>query len=433
MSRPASAPAAPRSRALILALLLGIPLGVGLLVAAEMFLPQGSVLRRYLQHLVEKVEVIAFCCAVVTLAVKLLDVPRQHLAMTRPVLPTWDGKPVPASEADKYLNMARQQPFWVRGSAVGRRRETVLHFVASRQSAAELDDHLRAQADADALALEGSYGLTRFITWAVPILGFLGTVLGITEAIAGVTPEVLEQSLSSVTDGLALAFDTTALALALTMITMLGSFLTERVEQGVLEAVDRQIDEELAHRFQRTTAATGPSTDAMLVLVEKQAEVWSKSLEAIDKRAEAVQQEQQEVLTSALAQAIERALARHEDRLEAMEQTVQARHAQLLEQVATLAAQVVRMGQDQQAAVKQLADGLLAQGKVWQQIQGGEQHLLTLQAALQQNLATLVATGSFDKAMHSLMAAIHLLTNRVEPSPAVLPLRPASPTPGKAA
>src|SRR5207244_5326669 len=133
-----------------------------------------------------------------------------------------------------------------------RRADAILDFLCSRGSAADLDDHLRSLADTDALALEGSYALTRFITWAVPILGFLGTVLGITGAISGVTPEVLENSLSTVTDGLALAFDTTALALGLTMLLMFSSFLVERAEQSVLEAVDRYADREFAPRFERT-------------------------------------------------------------------------------------------------------------------------------------------------------------------------------------
>src|SRR5438270_597962 len=80
-------------------------------------------------------------------------------------------------------------------------------------------------ADADAEGLETSYGLVKIITWAIPILGFLGTVLGITKAIAGVNPEVLEKNLNSVTDGLAEAFDTTASALALTMVVMFFSFV----------------------------------------------------------------------------------------------------------------------------------------------------------------------------------------------------------------
>ena len=61
----------------------------------------------------------------------------------------------------------------------------------------------------------------------------------------GVTPEVLEKSLSTVTDGLSLAFDCTALAL--TMTAMFLSFLVERAEQGVLEGVDRYVDRSMSY------------------------------------------------------------------------------------------------------------------------------------------------------------------------------------------
>src|SRR5262249_1029393 len=153
-------------------------------------------------------EVIMFCCAVAALGTKLLRSLTEWAAFRKPLLPAWDGKPVPVREANMLRSGLDQLPRRWRNTYLGCRVGAVLDFLCSRRSAAELDDQLRALADVDALALEGSYALTRFITWAVPILGFLGTVLGITGAISGVTPEVLEKSLSTVTDGLALAFDT---------------------------------------------------------------------------------------------------------------------------------------------------------------------------------------------------------------------------------
>ena len=167
-----------------------------------------------------------------------------------------------------------------------------------RGAADDLDDQLRTLADNDVVSMEGGFALTRFITWAIPILGFLGTVLGITTAIHGATPEVLEKSLSAVTDGLSYAFDATALALALTMITMFLSFLVERDEQGVLDAVDRTVDRCLAHRFQRVGADAGPfalavqqNTQALLEsmgqLVQRQAELWAQTVAEMDKRSEA--------------------------------------------------------------------------------------------------------------------------------------------------
>jgi len=47
-----------------------------------------------------------------------------------------------------------------------------------------------------------------------------GMIAGITGAISGITPEKLEKGISGVTDGLALAFDATALALAAGVTTL---------------------------------------------------------------------------------------------------------------------------------------------------------------------------------------------------------------------
>ena len=99
-----------------------------------------------------------------------------------------------------------------------RRLADATAFVRSRGTASGLEDHLRYLGELAGDQLHRSYAFVRTITWAVPILGFLGTVIGITMAIANVTPEQLDTSLGTVTGGLAVAFDTTALALALSIV-----------------------------------------------------------------------------------------------------------------------------------------------------------------------------------------------------------------------
>ncbi len=83
--------------------------------------------------------------------------------------------------------------------------------------------------------LHDAYGLVRTITWAVPILGFLGTVVGITLAIAGIDPSGLGESLGEVTGGLAVAFDTTALALGLSLVLVFGTHTVQGAELKSLE------------------------------------------------------------------------------------------------------------------------------------------------------------------------------------------------------
>jgi hypothetical protein len=282
---------------------------------------------------------------------------------------------------------------------------------------------MRYLGDTDAMAVEGSYALVNYLIWSLPILGFLGTVLGIAEAVTNVTPEVLDKSISSVTGGLALAFDTTGLALGLTLSAMFLKFLTERREQAVLEEVDRFADVHLKHRFTRATsgldadnapllAAVRQNADVLLgatdQLVRRQAEVWAQALTATEERRSQAERQLQERFTTSLAAALERTLLSHQQRLANLERQSQEQAAGLLRSLAELAE---RLGQ-QQNALLPVADGMQALGQALASLQEGEGQLVRLQHSLAQNLSALEGSGSFEEAVHSLTAAIHLLTAR---------------------
>jgi len=90
-----------------------------------------------------------------------------------------------------------------------------------------------AQASIDEDQVSASYSLINGFNWAIPVLGFIGTVLGLGAAIGefGVTIQLaddvdkLKNSLTDVTGGLSTAFDTTLLGLvASIMVQMLMTF-----------------------------------------------------------------------------------------------------------------------------------------------------------------------------------------------------------------
>ncbi len=417
---PAPEGARPRrSLTTAAAFLVGLPLAAGILALVHFGPLRASPVARYLSHTVECVEVVMFCVALGALGAKLWLGPRERRACRAEVLPPWDGKPLPVGEATKLLAGVTRLPGRLRDTSLVNRVAGVLDFLGRRGSAAELDDQMRDLADADRDALEGSYALIRFITWAIPILGFLGTVLGITGAISGVTPERLEQDLNSVTDGLALAFDSTALALGLTMLTMFLTYCVERLEGSVLEEVDRYAARHLAHRFRRAGAeASGVAEvvqasatavlEAAQQLVERQAAVWAKALEEIDRRRAAVEGQQAQRLTAALEAALDRTLYAHGERLAGLEKQAAAQAAGLMELVAEA---VTALGR-QQAALTHTAEGVHAQAAVLARLHEDERHLIRLQETLANNLQALSGAGAFEEAVHSLTAAVHLLTAR---------------------
>lgn len=108
----------------------------------------------------------------------------------------------------------------------------------------DLDDILRTQAEQDENMMETSYYLLQGFVWAIPVLGFIGTVLGLSDAIGGFGSVLsstsdtshLKDSLREVTAGLAIAFETTLEGLVAALIIQLGIVLTKKSEEEFLNA-----------------------------------------------------------------------------------------------------------------------------------------------------------------------------------------------------
>lgn len=111
----------------------------------------------------------------------------------------------------------------------------------------DVDDMLRSQAEHDESSTETSYSLLKGFIWAIPVLGFIGTVLGLSQAIGGFggvlgeTDDIsqIAASLQVVTGGLATAFETTLAALvAALVIQMLFTFLKKAEEEFLDECAE---------------------------------------------------------------------------------------------------------------------------------------------------------------------------------------------------
>jgi len=117
-------------------------------------------------------------------------------------------------------------------------------------------------------ASESSYSIPRIFIWAIPLLGFVGTVIGISGAVSGFS-QVLETSgdveaikggIGNVTTNLGLAFDTTLLALFLSVLIMIPLVLVERYESKLLLGIDVFINDKLLPRLRKKSEQLDPDT-----------------------------------------------------------------------------------------------------------------------------------------------------------------------------
>lgn len=111
---------------------------------------------------------------------------------------------------------------------------------------------IRAQSDMDHNVLDSSYTILKGMIWSMPVLGFIGTVLGLSVAIggfgsvlaAGGEMSELRDSLRGVVGGLSVAFGTTFEGLITTLILQIVLSFFRKAEEEFHESCD-----DYCHRY----------------------------------------------------------------------------------------------------------------------------------------------------------------------------------------
>ncbi len=116
---------------------------------------------------------------------------------------------------------------------------------------------MESQSGIDASNVAGSYTVIKVFIWAMPILGFIGTVMGVSGAVAGLSATLENAAdVSAVTDsmkgvfgGLGTAFDTTLLALIMSMLVKIPQVVVQKSEDGLVTIADEYCNENLLRRL----------------------------------------------------------------------------------------------------------------------------------------------------------------------------------------
>ncbi len=143
-------------------------------------------------------------------------------------------------------------------------------------------------------ASESSYALPRILVWAIPLLGFIGTVLGISSAVNGFSSflekseelEQIKEGIGTVTSGLAIAFDTTLLALLLSVLVMIPLVMVERLESKLLLQIDVYINDRLLPGLKENQPETSLDTDTIKNTIHEAIKTGLPSTEELIKPAE---------------------------------------------------------------------------------------------------------------------------------------------------
>jgi len=383
----------------------------------------GPLIEEYFaSHPVEYAATTLFFVGVAVLILKSFDMLGQYPGLSQPLLGPEPAAGRPVNDCDALLSRLDRLPATRQNDyLVCRLREAIEH-VRRRGSAETLDDQLKYLADLDAGRLHGSYALVRVIIWAIPVLGFLGTVIGITLAIANLSPGAVEDSLPLVIKGLSVAFATTTQALVLSIILMFAQYYTDRKESTLLELVDERAAEELDGRFEQIP--TGPDGQLVAVrrmaeamiettedLIRRQVELWQAAIDAADQRSARMADSAGKQLQKVLSGAISDALKRHAQQLVVAEQSAIEKGRLHWDQMQQSQARNIQ-------ALASLQKSMTGQANMLGRAIEATGDVARLEDTLNRNLAALSGAKNFEQTVMSLAAAIHLLNARLADGPA---------------
>lgn len=104
--------------------------------------------------------------------------------------------------------------------------------------------------------LDSKLSLTKYILWAIPSVGFIGTVRGIGEAL-GKAGEAMAGDISGVASSLAVAFNSTFVALVVSLLLMFVSYLLQGREERLVAGYKRLISIGIVGTLSRLARGSG--------------------------------------------------------------------------------------------------------------------------------------------------------------------------------
>ena len=333
-------------------------------------------LRRFcFSHWTAAASITLFCVALVFLANKLWTAITQ-LRLTNDTVSALnslihDGRDVLPAERPRWLEASwLSLPVAWQFSWFGVRLNRILTLQLKRGRRDALEQDLELISKADSQRQRDSYSLVRTLLVAIPVIGILGTAVNFSEferikepklltpqqqTQAGVsalvsTPTATSSSVTSLATSAELtlpvarnaaqpanalaalkaqsATDTTVLALALTLVTMLFQLVVFRTERELLEQIDMGIMDTMIeylaadpHDAEESLLAPVKQMSTDLVatihqIVEQQATIWSRSIAESQRQWSTWTQAASECIASNLTETITEALKNHASRLE---------------------------------------------------------------------------------------------------------------------
>jgi biopolymer transport protein ExbB/TolQ len=183
------------------------------------------------------------------MAHKSLAAARQRRLIDQELVPLAEGTKILPEDAREYARQIQSLSASERGFLLPRVLLTALHRFTATRSIQDVSGTAHGVCEAESERLESELSMVRYIAWAIPSIGFIGTVRGIGEAL-GQAHKAVEGEITGVTQSLGVAFNSTFIALLISIVLMFLLHQLQLQQERLVLDTETYLDRNLIQHLQ---------------------------------------------------------------------------------------------------------------------------------------------------------------------------------------
>ncbi|NNF16384.1 MAG: MotA/TolQ/ExbB proton channel family protein [Gammaproteobacteria bacterium] len=192
---------------------------------------------------------ILFFWALAIMGYKAALTTKEGRMLEKDLIPLAEGVSILPEDTRSYSRTVQELPVDQSGLLLPRVLLSALHRFRSTRNIQDVSTVVRTLCEGESDRLDSELSLVRYIAWAIPSIGFIGTVRGIGEAL-GQAHKAVEGDITGVTASLGVAFNSTFIALLLSIILMFLLHQLTLVQERLVLDTEHYCDERLVSQLQ---------------------------------------------------------------------------------------------------------------------------------------------------------------------------------------
>jgi biopolymer transport protein ExbB/TolQ len=182
--------------------------------------------------------------ALAIMGYKAVKIVRERRLLDVDLVPVADGMRILPEDTREFARQVQQLPDEQQRMLLPRALLNALRRFNSTHSIQDVSSSTNTICESEAERLESELSMIRYISWAIPSIGFIGTVRGIGEALAQ-ADKAVQGDIAGVTQSLGVAFNSTFIALLISIFLMFLVYQLQLLQERLVFDTQAYCDDKL--------------------------------------------------------------------------------------------------------------------------------------------------------------------------------------------